>query len=83
MDLDNEVTDEDNNEDFYRPKSNDTPLGLLIALLDDSSSRDVPMDCSTGDSEEGLDEDEDMGTWMSMNIVEDRKDSEAESRRRR
>jgi hypothetical protein len=83
MNPDNEVTDEDNNEDFYRPKSNDTPLDLLIALLDDSSSRGVPMDCSTGDSEEGLSEDEDMGTWMSMNIVEDGKGSEAESRRRR
>ncbi|OCK99039.1 uncharacterized protein K441DRAFT_693225 [Cenococcum geophilum 1.58] len=78
VNLDNEVTDEDNDEDFYRPKSDDTPLDLLMALLDGSSSCDVPVDYSTGGSEEELDEDEDMGAWMSENVVEDGKDSEAE-----
>ena len=59
MNLDNEVTDGDNDEDFYRPKSDDTPLDPLMTLLDSSSSRDVPMDYSTDGSKEELDEDED------------------------
>jgi len=60
MNLGNEVTDEYNHEDFYRPKSNDTPLDPLMTLLDGGSSRDVPMDYSTDGSEEELDEDENM-----------------------
>ena len=76
MNLDNEVTDEDNNEDFYRPKSNDTPLNLLMALLDGSLSRNVPMDYSTDGSEEELGGNEDMDVYR--NVVEDGKDSEAE-----
>lgn len=67
---------EDNDEEFYRPKSNDNPLDLLMTLLDGSPSRDVPMDDSTDDSEEELDEDEDMDVYE--NVVEDGKDSEAE-----
>ena len=74
--LDNEVTDEDNDNEFYRPKGNDTPLDLLMTLQDDSSSRDVPTDDSTNDFEEELDENEDMDVYE--NVVEDRKDSEAE-----
>ena len=76
MNSDNEVTNDDNDKEFYRPKSNDTPLDLLITLLDGSSSRDAPMDDSTDDFEEELDEDEDMDVYEI--IVEDKKDSEAE-----
>ena len=41
MNLDNEVTDEDNDEDFYRPKSDDTPLDLLMTLLDEDEDMDI------------------------------------------
>ena len=41
MNSDNEVTDEDNDEGFYRPKSNDTPLDLLMTLLDEDEDMDV------------------------------------------
>ena len=75
MNLDNEVTDEDD-EDFYRPKSDGTPLDPLMTLLDGSSSRDVPMDYSTDGSEEELGGNEGMDVYR--NVVEDGKDSEAE-----
>ena len=41
MNLDNEVTNEDNDKEFYRPKSNDTPLDLLMTLLDEDEDMDV------------------------------------------
>ena len=47
-----------------------------MTLLDGSSSCDAPMDDSTDDSEEELDEDEDIDVYEI--VVEDGKGSEAE-----
>ena len=41
MNSDNEATDEGNDEEFYRPESNDTPLDLLMTLLDEDEDMDV------------------------------------------